>query len=113
VAEEGVLQRVQFAVLGQALDGDDAAAFDAGDGDQARTDLAAVEQHRAGAAIAGVAADLGAGETERVTQHVGEALHGVGLELDGAAVQGELDAFGGRPHAAMVRRSSVRTAWRR
>jgi hypothetical protein len=39
---------------------------------QARADLPAVEQHRASAAIACVAADLGAGEAKLVAQHVGK-----------------------------------------
>ena len=42
-------------------------------GDEAGADLLAVEQHRAGAAVAGIAADLGAGQAELVAQHVGEA----------------------------------------
>ena len=41
-------------------------------GDQAGADRLAVEQHGAGAAIAGVAADLGAGQAELVAQHVGQ-----------------------------------------
>ena len=44
--------------------------------DQAGADLLAVHQHGAGAAIAGVAADLGAGQAELVAQRVGERGEG-------------------------------------
>ena len=93
MAEEGVLQAIQRFVLGEALDGDDAAAGGARDGDQAGADLAIVEQDRAGAAVAGVAADFGAGEAELVAQDVGEAVHRVGVDLHWAGVQGERDAL--------------------
>ena len=52
----------------QALDGLDRAARDLAHRHQAGADLPAVEQHGAGAAVAGVAADLGAGEAEVVAQ---------------------------------------------
>ena len=55
--------------LAQPFDGGDRAAFALAAGDEAGADRLAVEQHRAGAAIAGVAADLGAGQAELVAQH--------------------------------------------
>ena len=51
------------------------------DADDARADLFAAEQHRAGAAVAGVAADLGAREAELVAQGVGEPARRVAGEL--------------------------------
>jgi hypothetical protein len=91
MAEEGILERAQSGVSGEALNGDDAAPGEAGDGCEAGADLAVVEQDRAGAAVAGVAADFRTGETEGVAKKVGEAEHGVGLDPDEAAVQGEFD----------------------
>ena len=69
MGEEGFLQRRQRAVaVAEALDRLDRAARDLAHRDQAGADLPAVEQHRAGAAVAGIAADLGAGEAEVVAQ---------------------------------------------
>ena len=53
-----------FAIR-QAFDGVDAATLDLRDRRQAGAHLHAVHQHRAGAAVAGVAADLDAGEPQR------------------------------------------------
>jgi len=60
VLQEGLLHRVQRLVLGQALDGGDLVAL-MGDGKgQAGIDAPAIDQNRAGAALAVVAALLGA-----------------------------------------------------
>ena len=53
-------------------------------GDEAGADRLAVEEHRAGAAVAGVAADLGAGQAELVAQHLGQPAHRVAEDRDGA-----------------------------
>ena len=42
---------------------------------QAGADGLAVEQHRAGAAIAGIAADLGAGQPQILAQHLRQPAH--------------------------------------
>ena len=69
MGEEGFLQRRQRAVaVAEALDRLDPPALDLPHGHQAGAGLPSVEQHRAGAAVARVAADLGAGETEIVAQ---------------------------------------------
>ncbi len=73
---EGGLQRIEPAAFGETLDGHDRAALDLRRGDEAGADLRAVEQHRAGAAIAGIAADLGAGQPQILTQEVGEPADG-------------------------------------
>ena len=44
-------------------------------------DLLAVEQHGAGTAVAGMAADLGASQAEVVAQHIREAARRLGDEL--------------------------------
>ena len=66
--EEGRLQRRKLAV-GEAFDGTHRAAGNAGRRNQAGADRLVVQHHRAGAAIAGVTADLGAGEMQFVAQH--------------------------------------------
>ena len=87
VGDEGALQRRQRAVgAGEAFDRRHRAAVALADADDARAHLLAVEQHGAGAAVAGVAADLGAGQAELVAQGVGEAPARVAGELARAAV---------------------------
>jgi hypothetical protein len=61
MGQEGFLQVCQRAI-GEAFDGLDRAARDLAHRHQAGTDLLAVEAHGTGAAVAGIAADLGAGE---------------------------------------------------
>ena len=60
---------------------------------QAGAHLLAVEQHRAGAAIAGVAADLGAGEPSFVAQAVGKPRGGRAADFDRAPVDVERIAW--------------------
>ena len=57
--------RDQRLGVAEALDRLDAAALDLTDRHQAGADRLSVEQHRTGPAIAGVAADLDAGEAAR------------------------------------------------
>ena len=73
VAEEGPLQAVQPAVPGKALHGLHGAPGSLGQRHHAAAHLLAVEQHRAGAAVARVATHLGAGEPEIVAERIGEA----------------------------------------
>jgi hypothetical protein len=110
VIEEGLLERGEAAVDGQALDRLDGAAADLAHRDQAGADLPSVEPHRAGAAIARVAADLGAGKPEIVAQRRGQPRDRRALPLGLNAVQGEGDLHA-RPLSR--RRSRVVTASRR
>ena len=64
--------------VGQALDGRDLAAVVSSGQGQARVDAPAVDQHGAGAALAVVAALLGAGQAELLAQ---------GVEQRGAGIQ--------------------------
>ena len=73
---EGLLDGMQLAVLGEAFDGGDLAAFAAEGGHQAGMERLAVEPHRAGAAVAGVAALLDA-EHFQVAQEGAQALAGL------------------------------------
>ena len=92
-------------------------------GDQTGADRLAVEQHGAGAAIAGVAADLHAGKPAALAQGVGQALRAV-AEARRGAVQGQGNAGRdvehqtappGSParHRSSARRVSVSAASRR
>ena len=96
------------------------AAFALADGDDAGAHLLAVEQHRAGAAVAGVAADLGAGQAELVAQRVGEPPRRIADELALAAVDLQADdlprcgvARGHGAYEPRARASRVRVASRR
>jgi hypothetical protein len=84
--------------------------------DHTGADLPAVDPHGAGAAVAGIAADLRAGEPEVLAQHVGQPPHRIDMDLDPAAIQGEGDLLCRRSHAARSRRArwtSVSAASRR
>ncbi len=63
LSEEGGLQRSQIFVLRQAFDGYHGSGVHPGDRDEAGAQLPAIHQDGAGAAIAGVAADLGSGQS--------------------------------------------------
>ena len=79
VFAEGVLHRVQGAVgLGDALDGQHLGALALHGEDGAALDRLAVDVHDAGAALAGVAADMRAGQSQFLAQQ----LHEQGAALD-------------------------------
>ena len=82
---EGLLHGMQLAVLGEALDGGDLAALAAEGGHQAGVERLAVEPHRAGAAVAGIAALLDA-EHSRSRRKVRRHWPGCGLGRVEAAV---------------------------
>ena len=85
MGDEGGLHRMEQVALGETFDGDDLSAVEAGGERQARIDAPAVDQHRAGAALAAVAALLGAGEIEPLAQQVEQRYPRV-LERDVPAV---------------------------
>src|SRR5258707_1277059 len=76
---------------GEPLDRLDSPALDLAHRHQAGTDLTAVEPHGAGAAVAGIATHLGAGEAKVVAQGGGKARDRWPLPSRGTAVQGEGD----------------------
>ena len=78
---------------------------------QAQT-CCAVEQHGAGAAVAGLAADLGAGEPELVAQRVGERRERRGAEtVTGRAVEREATPVGAsRVRARVLHQAALRRA---
>src|SRR4051812_14576220 len=100
MGDEGGLHRMQLVAARHALDGQDIGAVEADRQSEARIDSPAVDQHGAGAALAAVAALLGAGEMHAFAQQVEQGDARV-AELDVASltVDGEAD---GEVHA-MVR----------
>ena len=82
---EGLLDWMQLAVLGEALDGGDLAALAAEGGHQTGMERLAVQPHRAGAAVAGIAALLDA-EDFQVAQEGAQALAGLRFGRVKAAV---------------------------
>src|SRR6185503_11821895 len=88
VLDELALQRMQLVALGHALDGGDRPAVRLHAQHQARAHEAAVDGDAAGAAVAGRAAFLGAGEAQLVAQHVEQRLLRLAQELHGIAVHG-------------------------
>src|SRR5207245_6640343 len=87
--DEGSLQRVQLRGRAQALDGRDRSALDLDGEEQAAQLRLAVDEHRAGAALAQLAAVLGAGEAEVFTQHLEQRLVAGKGQLDGVAVDAQ------------------------
>ena len=79
--QEAVLDRVELAVLLQALDGRDLAAVGLHGEHGAGLHGHAVEQHRAGAAVGGVAADVGAGEAQVLAEQVDQQQARLDLRL--------------------------------
>ena len=103
---EGALQGRKLAVFGKPLDSDDVAARRLSDRHEARAGLLAVDQHGAGAAVARIAADLGAGEAEFIAQGVRQARYGRQVERHRLAIDGETQGrAGARQHEAKLRRA--------
>ena len=88
VIHEGLLQRVELPVVFEAFDGLNGLAVHPRGQMAAGIDRLAIEQHGAGAALAAVATDLGAGEVEMIAQSFGEGpavfdFDGLRLAVDG------------------------------
>src|SRR5205823_311113 len=77
------------AVLGQALDRGDALVGDGRNGEHARPGRRAVEVYGTRAALGDAAAELGAGEAQRVAQHPEERRVGGDVDRFTLAVDGE------------------------
>ena len=105
---EGALHRVQPAVGGQPLDRHDVAPVGLRAVHEARAHELAVQQHRAGSALALLAGALGAGQVEPVAQHEQQALGAVHLGLALLAVDAQLDSH--TRHLASARRVSTPSA---
>ena len=115
--EKGLLQSLSERIGRKRFDRGDFEAVYPGRGNHAGADDLTVEQDRASTAIAGVAADLGAGEPEAPAKRRRQALGRRNVEADLVAIDQGLDAGLGHRHAvaaeASERRTSVRAASRR
>src|SRR5437762_4916569 len=85
---EGLLDRVQLTIFGHALNRRQALALGLDRKHRAALDGFAVDQDRAGAALARVAADVSAGEPQVVAEVVHEQQARLDLMLVPAAVDG-------------------------
>src|SRR5204862_2405445 len=89
---EGLLQRMELLRSGRLpFDGGEGMAVRLHGEHDARAHRLAVEEHRAGAAHAVLAADVSAGQVQLVAQEVREQQAGLDLALVGAAVDGDGD----------------------
>ena len=115
MAAEGVLQRREPAVRGEAFDGLELAPVRLHGEEEARAHGDAVQPHRARAADAVLAADVGTGEPERVAEKVGQEQPRLDELPRRDAVHGRRDldhaAFSSARRAA--RATSTLVAWRR
>ena len=92
MGDEGGLHRMQLIAARDALDGEDVGAVVADRQRQARIDAPAVDQHRAGAALAAVASLLGAGQVEALAQQVEQRdARVVQLDVAPHTIDGEAD----------------------
>jgi hypothetical protein len=89
--DKRLLQRIELVAFGQTLDGENVPAAHPDRQLAARIHIAAVDDHSARAAFAAIAADLGAGETELVAQHLGQGLAVFDFDPIGFAVHFEID----------------------
>ena len=88
--------------VGQALDGRDVGAVRLDGEHRARLDRPPIDVDGAGAALAGVAADVGAGQVEVLAQGLDEEASRLDVELPGRPIDDERDVFahGHEPPAA-------------
>src|SRR6478735_481698 len=80
--------------LGQALDRRHLTTLGLDGEDRARLDRLAVEMDDAGAALAGVAADMGAGKAKMLAQELDQQRAGLDLPGSGLAIDGHRDIDG-------------------
>src|SRR5438067_4366233 len=90
---EAFLHGVELAVLLEALDGSDLMSVGLHGEEGARLHRLPLEQHGAGAAVGGVAADMRSGHAQVLAQEVDEEQARLDLRLLGVAVDGDLDAM--------------------
>jgi hypothetical protein len=88
---EGFLHRVQRAGSGEALNGGHGGAVGLDREDIARLDRPAIQVDRAGAALRGVAADVGAGQAQLFAQELDQEGVGFYLRVNGLAVDRQAD----------------------
>ena len=95
--DERLLKRIELLSVRQALDGLDRSPVGPDRQIAAGVDGLAVQQHRAGAAFAAVAADLRAGQAEMIAQQFGERPAIFHFQPMLRAVHHESNRRGGHP----------------
>ena len=119
VPEGGLHGRKPVRCRREALDGADVATFGLDGEGEAGARRQAVDDDRAGAAHAVLAAHMGAGHAGEVAQRIGEQHARLDLERGGAAVQGEAHPVPGvglqvrHDASSITLRPSLRTRSRR
>src|SRR5437660_4666394 len=108
VLHEGALEHGKLIARREPLDRADRLADGLHGKHEARAHRRAIDQHRARAAHAVLAADVGAGETAVLTDRIGERAPGLDTDRVVAAVDGEHEVA----HAAHGRFSTARSAAR-
>src|SRR4029078_13053045 len=108
---EGLLQRRQLLALAEPLDGLDARAVRLDGEEHAALDERAVEDHRAGAAVAGVATDVAAGEVEVVAEEMDEELARLDVALVRRPVDGDRDVHQRAAASSAARVASTSERW--
>jgi hypothetical protein len=93
--DEGLLDRVALGPLRQAFDAGDPPTLGLQRQHGAALHRLAVEQHRAGAALAGVAADMRAGQAQLLAQYFDQQALRLDLQLHGPAVDFEVQVAHG------------------
>src|SRR5439155_11656803 len=113
LVRERSLERRQLPVRGEAFDGDDLRPVGLDGEEHAALHRASVHQDRAGAAVAGVAADVGAGQVEVVANEVDEQLARLDLALIALAVDSDRDRVLAHTASRTARAASTSARWRR
>jgi hypothetical protein len=110
---EGGLQRGQGVVGRETLDGHDGAALGLHRQHQARADRFPIDNDRAGAAHAVLAAEMGSGLPQLVAQTIGQMHAGLDIDQGGLAVEPEIHLHHAPRFCAAARRPrSTRVATR-
>src|SRR5512143_1448762 len=104
---EPLLDRIERRVLFQALDGHHLAAVGLHRQHGTALHRLAVEQYGAGAAVAGVAADVGARHAQRFANEVHQQQAGLDLRRARRAVHGHRDLVHGHDHCPPARRTAA------
>ena len=93
ILDERFLHRIKLAILGQAFDGRDLAPIGLHGEMQARFHDFAVEQHRASAALADDATDMGTGQANGLAQEMRQQNARLNFFLVEPAVDSDTDAL--------------------
>src|ERR1017187_3511896 len=100
--QERLLHRMQLAADSQALDGHDVLLVHVADVCDARGRALAVDEHRAGAALALATAEFCPGQLQILAQHFEQGSAGVGGDGPGFPVHGEVDFGVHKPRVKIV-----------